>query len=241
MSDLQIFRNNDFGEIRTLEENGTVLFCGSDVAKALGYENARDALKRHCKGVVKHDTLTTKGNQEMSFIPEGDVYRRIVRSKLPSAEKFEHWVFDDILPSIRRTGGYIQGQDVLSPAELMAKALMVAQQTLAERDARISALTVENEIMFPKAQYFDALADRNTLTSIRETAKQFEIKERDFVAILIKKKFLYRDKKGKLMPYAGREGLFEVKECFNEKTQWSGTQTLITPKGREVFLKLFRS
>ena len=241
MNDLQIFRNNDFGEIRTLEENGTVLFCGSDVAKALGYENARDALKRHCKGVVKRDTITTKGNQEMSFIPEGDVYRLIVRSKLPSAEKFEHWVFDDILPSIRRTGGYIQGQDVLSPAELMAKALMVAQQTLAERDARISALTVENQILLPKAEYFDALADRNTLTSIRETAKQFEIKERDFVAILIKKKFLYRDKKGKLMPYAGREGRFEIKECFNEKTQWSGTQTLITPKGREVFLKLFRS
>ena len=128
-----------------------------------------------------------------------------------------------------------------SPDAIMQRALQIANARVKKLTADVSALTVERQILLPKAEYFDALADRNTLTSIRETAKQFEIKERDFVAILIKKKFLYRDKKGKLLPYAGREGLFEVKECFNERTQWSGTQTLITPKGREVFLKLFRS
>lgn len=128
-----------------------------------------------------------------------------------------------------------------SPDAIMQRALQIANARVKKLTADVSALTVERQILLPKAEYFDALADRNLLTSIRETAKQFEIKERDFVAILIKKKFLYRDKKGKLMPYAGREGLFEVKECFNGKTQWSGTQTLITPKGREVFLKLFRS
>ena len=118
----------------------------------------------------------------------------------------------------------------------MAKALMVAQKTLAEREARLSALTVENQIMAPKADYFDQLVERNTLTNFRETAKQLDIPPKKFVAFLLEKKYVYRDKKGKLLPYEQKNnGLFEVKECFNEKTQWSGTQTLVTPKGRETF------
>ena len=241
MNEMQIFTYNET-PVRTVMKDGEPWFVLKDVCEVLGVVNDRNVsarLDEDEKGVYQMDTLG--GTQKMAIINEPGLYNVILRSDKPQAKPFRKWVTAEVLPSIRRTGGYIQGQDVLSPAELMAKALMVAQQTLAERDARISALTVENQILQPKADYFDALADRNTLTSIRETAKQFEIKERDFVAILIKKKYLYRDKKGKLMPYAGREGLFEVKECFNEKTQWSGTQTLITPKGREVFLKLFRS
>lgn len=240
MQELKIFENPAFGQVRTVEENGKVLFCGTDVAKALGYSNPRDALRRHCKGVVKRDTLTDGGNQQVSFIPEGDIYRLAAKSELPGAEQFESWIFDEVIPSIRKNGGYIAGQTELSPEELMAQALMVAQKTLAERDARISALTVENQIMAPKAEYFDDLVDRNLLTSFRETAKQLEIKEKAFIAFLLEKKFIYRDKKGKLMPYAEKNnGLFEVKEYFNEKTQWSGTQTMITPKGRETFRLLY--
>ena len=124
----------------------------------------------------------------------------------------------------------------MSADELMAKALLVAQKTLAEREARISALTVENQILLPKAEYFDELVDRNLLTNFRETAKQLHIKQGDFIQFLLDKKYLYRDKRGKLLPYADKnDGLFEVKECFNDKTQWSGTQTLVTPKGRETF------
>ena len=124
----------------------------------------------------------------------------------------------------------------MSADELMAKALLVAQRTLAEREARISALTVDNQIMKPKADYFDELVDRKLLTNFRETAKQLNVKQRDFVQFLLDKKYLYRDNRGKLLPYADKNnGLFEVKECFNDKTQWSGTQTLITPKGRETF------
>lgn len=106
MQDLKVFENQDFGQVRTITEGDKTLFCGSDVAKALGYANPRKALSDHCKGVTKRDTLTQRGNQEMSFIPEGDVYRLIVRSKLPSAEKFEKWVFEEVLPSIRKTGTY---------------------------------------------------------------------------------------------------------------------------------------
>ena len=249
---LTVFNNADFGEIRTLEENGTVLFNGADVAKALGYSNPHDAISRHCKGVVKREVVSRTTNQhgvtteqtvEMSFIPEGDVYRLIARSKLPTAERFESWVFDEVLPSIRKNGGYIAGQETLSPEELMAKALLVAQKTIEEKNALISrtsvelsAVKVENEIMRPKAGYFDEVVDRNLLTNFRETAKELGIKPKTFVNFLIEKKYIYRDKRGKLLPYEDKnDGLFEVKECFNEKTQWAGTQTLVTPKGRETF------
>ena len=103
---LTVFNNADFGEIRTLEENGTVLFCGIDVATALGYSKPRNALATHCKGALKRGALTDGGIQEMSFIPEGDVYRLIARSKLPTAERFESWVFDEVLPAIRKNGEY---------------------------------------------------------------------------------------------------------------------------------------
>jgi len=107
MDGITVFRNQEFGKIRTAEENGKVLFSGSDVAKALGYSNDRDAINRHCKGVVKRDTLTAGGRQEITFITEGDVYRLITHSKLPAAEEFEHWVFDEVLPTIRKDGYYI--------------------------------------------------------------------------------------------------------------------------------------
>lgn len=104
-NELKIFNNEEFGEIRTATVNGKPYLVAKDVAVALGYVNPRDAILRHCKGVVKHDSYK-EGGQEIALIPEGDVYRLVVRSKLPSAEKFENWVFDEVLPSIRETGSY---------------------------------------------------------------------------------------------------------------------------------------
>ena len=106
MNEMTVFQNSEFGSVRTLEEDGKVLFCGNDVARALGYEVPRKALRDHCKGVLKRNTLTSGGNQQMSFIPESDVYRLAFQSKLPGAEKFTDWVTEEVLPSIRRTGGY---------------------------------------------------------------------------------------------------------------------------------------
>ncbi len=127
-------------------------------------------------------------------------------------------------------------RDWNSPEKVMSRALRYAEQELKKIKAINSELTVDNQIMAPKAAYFDELVDRNLLTNFRETAKQLEIPPKKFVSFLLAKKFIYRDKKGKLLPYEDKNsGLFEVKECFNEKTQWSGTQTLITPKGRETF------
>lgn len=109
---MQVFKNEEFGQVRVIDDGGKTLFCGADVAQALGYSNAPDALRRHCKGIVKRDTLTNGGTQSLSYIPEGDVYRLIVHSKLPSAEKFERWVFDNVLPMIRHIGGYVDDDEL---------------------------------------------------------------------------------------------------------------------------------
>lgn len=105
MNDLKIFNNAEFGQIRTVEINGKIYFVGKDIANALGYSNPRDAIARHCKGVVKHDSFK-EGGQEVALIPEGDMYRLITHSKLESAERFESWVFDEVLPAIRQHGYY---------------------------------------------------------------------------------------------------------------------------------------
>ena len=241
-----IFNNPEFGEVRTLEEDGKVLFCGSDVAKALGYSRPKDAISAHAKGAVKRRTLTSGGEQEMSFIPESDLYRLVFSSKLPTAEKFTEWVTAEVLPSIRKHGAYMT-QDTLEAAILNPDYLLKVVTALKDETDKRKALEVSNaalavdlEISRPKADYFDQLVERNTLTNFRETAKQLDTPPKKFVAFLLEKKYIYRDKKGKLLPYEQKNnGLFEVKECFNEKTQWSGTQTLVTPKGRETFRLLF--
>lgn len=238
-NNLITFNNPDFGEVRTLEENGSVLFGGTDVAKALGYSNPSKAVNDHCRCLTKryvpHPQAADK-HLEMIFIPEGDVYRLIVRSKLPTAERFERWVFDEVLPAIRKNGGYIAGQENMTAEELMAKALLMAKKTIDEKEAKLAKVTVQNAIMQPKADYFDELVERNTLTNFRETAKQLGVKQNEFIRFLLDKKYIYRDQRGKIMPYAKKnDGLFEVKECANDKTKWAGTQTLITPKGRETF------
>lgn len=121
MNELQIFNSDEFGEVRTIEIDGKPYFVGTDVAKALGYNNPRDAVSRHCKGVVKHDTPTSSGVQLMSYINEGDLYRLIMKSKLPSAEKFESWVMDEVLPTIRKTGSYQKPMTVAEQIQLLAQ------------------------------------------------------------------------------------------------------------------------
>lgn len=246
MNEIQIFNHPDFGEVRTITEDGNVLFCGSDVAKALGYAVPRKALFDHCKGVLKRNILTNGGEQGISFIPESDLYRLVFRSKLPSAEKFTDWVTSEVLPSIRKHGAYMTPETLQAAILNPDTMIQLCQQLKAEQDKNRaleianSRLAVDNQIMQPKADYFDELVERNTLTNFRETAKELGIPPKKFVDFLLNKKYIYRDKKGKLLPYeAKNNGLFEVKETFNEKTQWSGSQTLVTPKGRETFRLLY--
>lgn len=121
MNELQIFNSEEFGQVRTVEINGKPYFVGVDVAKALGYSNPRKAILDHCKGVTKRDTPTSSGVQLMSYINEGDLYRLIMKSKLPSAEKFESWVMDEVLPSIRKTGSYQKPMTLSEQIQLLAR------------------------------------------------------------------------------------------------------------------------
>ena len=140
MNKMQIFTSPAFGQVRTITEGGKTLFCGADIAKPLAYTRPSEAVARHCKGTLKRRILTNGGEQEMLFITEGDVYRLIARSNLPEAEKFERWIFDEVIPSIRRNGGYIAGQENMTDDELVAAALIVANRRIQERERRIASL-----------------------------------------------------------------------------------------------------
>lgn len=130
MNELQFFNSEEFGEIRTIEIDGKPYFVGTDVAKALGYNNPRDAVSRHCKGVVKRDTPTSSGIQSMSYINEGDLYRLIMKSKLPSAEKFESWVMDEVLPTIRKTGSYQKPLTTVEQIQVIATGFLDHEERL---------------------------------------------------------------------------------------------------------------
>lgn len=130
MNELQIFNSEEFGDIRTAEIDGKPYFVGTDVAKALGYNNPRDAVSRHCKGVVKRDTPTSSGIQSMSYINEGDLYRLIMKSKLPSAEKFESWVMDEVLPTIRKTGLYQKPLTTVEQIQVIATGFLDHEERL---------------------------------------------------------------------------------------------------------------
>lgn len=251
MNGIQIFKNEKFGSVRVIEGEDGPWFVGKDVAFILGYTNTRKAVRDHVDEEDRREEriVTPSGEQTAAVINESGVYSLILSSKLPSAKAFKRWITTEVLPAIRRTGGYMGRTEGLSDAEIMARALEISQRTISERNRRIgeleiqnSRLAVSNQVMKPKADYFDQLVDRNTLTNFRETAKQLNIPERQLIRFLMEKKYIYRDKKGKLMPYAAKNaGLFELKECLNEKTHWSGTQTLVTPKGRETFRLLWEA
>lgn len=238
MNELKTYTNPTFGSIRTLNIDREPWFVASDVCKALDIGNVSMAISRLDDDEKNTVSLTEgiPGNPNKTIVNEPGLYALVLSSRKPEAKAFKRWITHEVIPSIRKHGGYIAGQEAMTPEELMAKALMVAQKTIADRDARISALQVEVAVAQPKAAYFDELVDRNLLTGIRETAKELGIKQKVFVDFLLNKKYLHRSKSGKLTPTAGRgDGLFEMKECFNDKTSWAGTQVMVTPKGRETF------
>ena len=237
MNQMEIFKNPEFGSIRTFEQDGKVLFCGLDIAVALGYSNPRDALRRHCKGVVKRDTLTEGGPQQLSFIPEGDVYRLIVHSKLPSAERFERWVFDEVLPSIRKHGAYITREKLWEVATSPEAMMKLCSDLLAEREEN-AALREENAMLEGKAAFYDLFLDLKHSTNLRTTAKELVVPERRFVRFLLEQRFVYRAPSGNVLPYAkpANDGLFTVKDYCNHGH--TGSYTLVTPQGKLYFAQL---
>ena len=248
MSNIQIFNNPDFGEVRTLEENGAVLFCGSDVARALGYSNPRDALSRHCKGVVKRDTPTESGIQEMSFIQEPDLYRLVFSSKLPTAEKFTDWVTSEVLPTIRRHGMYATPDTVekmLADPDTTIKLLETIKQ---ERAARM-ALEAKAEADKPKVLFADAVSASHTSILVGDLAK---LLRQNGVEIGQNRLFSFLREKGYLCSQGERynlptqrsmdRGWFQVKETTINQPNGSVriTRTVkVTGKGQQYFINLF--
>ena len=176
---VMVFENSAFGNVRVIEENGKTLFCGSDVAKALGYSRPADAVTQHCKGSVKRRLPTAGGMQETKFITEGDVYRLVTHSKLPTAERFESWVFDEVIPSIRKHGAY------LTP-ETLSKAIADPQWSIAlltalkEEREKVSSLQEENAAQkqmlaeaAPKVRYCDVVLRSKGAVSISKIAKDY--------------------------------------------------------------------
>ena len=194
---------------------------------------------------VTNIVCTLGGNQTAWFLTEDGVYEVLMQSRKPIAKHFKKEV-KAVLKSIRKHGAYMTTetleQALLNPDTMIKLCMQLKeeQNKNGELQLKNAELTVNNQIMKPKADYFDELVERGTLTNFRETAKLFDVREKEFINFLIDKKYIYRDKKGKLVPYANKNnGLFATKETYNEKTDWSGTQTLITPKGRETFRLLY--
>jgi len=165
MNELQIFKNEEFGEVRTIEIDGKPYFVANDVARALGYTNPSKATNDHCKNaLIRRGNDSLGREQDFKFIPEGDIYRLIIRSNLPSAERFESWVFDEVLPSIRQTGGY-------QIPQTYAEAL----RQLADKAEQAERLAIENKEMKPKAEFFDAVTDSKTALPIGDVAKVLDM------------------------------------------------------------------
>lgn len=214
MNDIKIFENQEFGKVRALEIDGKPYFCAADVAKALGYSNCNDAVIRHCRAIVKCDTPISGKIQEVNYIPEGDVYRLIVRSKLPSAEKFEKWVFDEVLPSIRQTGGYQMGMP--QGKELLALAVLEAQKT-------IEAQNKDIERMKPKEIFADAVSASHTTILIGELAK---LLRQNGIDIGAKRLFAWMRDNGYLVKRQGTD--------YNTPTQKSVDLGVLTTKETTV-------
>lgn len=248
MNGIQIFNNPEFGEVRTMEEDGKVLFVASDVAKALGYKNTSKAINDHCKGVTKRYTLTEGGKQEMNVIPEGDVYRLVTHSKLPSAERFESWVFDDVLPSIRKHGAYATPDTIDKMLKSPDFGIRLLTELKKEQEKN-AAQAAELEAAKPKVIFADAVATSDTCILIGALAKLLkqngiDIGQKRLFAWMRENGYLIKSGNDKNMPTqrAMEMKLFEVKEGsyvdgngVNKTTR----TTKVTGKGQQYFINKF--
>lgn len=245
MNEIKIFSNHEFGEIRTVSIEGEPWLVGRDVAQALGYSNPRDAISKHVdmedKGVAKCDT--PGGTQDLTVINESGLYSLVLSSKLPGAKKFKRWVTSEVLPSIRKHGGYITGQEELSGEELMAKALLFAEAKIKEKDAQI------NE-MKPKALFADAVAASGNSILIGELAKMLR---QNGVDMGEKRLFAWLRDNGYLVKRKGTDynmptqksmemGLFQIKETVvNHASGYTSVNKTpkVTGKGQTYFVNKF--
>ena len=247
-NEIQIFNYNDH-EVRTVQKDGEPWFVLKDVCGILSIGNVADVYARldtDEKGVGQIDTLG--GRQNMSIINESGLYNVILRSDKPEAKPFRKWVTSEVLPSIRKHGAYMTQeklQEVLCNPDALFQIVSALKEESDKRKAleiQNSALAVDLAIAQPTADYFDDCMARGGLMNFRDTAKLLGMRQKEFIDNLLRDSYLYRDKRGRLLPYQKRNnGYLEVKEAFNNSSDWNGVQTLVTPKGREFFRSLYPS
>ena len=236
MNEIKRFEHEVFGSIRTVDSNGKILFCGKDIATALGYVNPTKAITTHCKGVSKMVIPTSGGKQRLNFIPEGDIYRLVIGSQLPEAEKFESWIFDEVIPQIRKTGGYIPVSNSMTDAEIMASALLIAQKTMQAKDNEILLANDKIRTLEPKANYCDMVLQASGLISVTVIAKDYGMSAIAFNSLLNKLKIQYK-KGDQWFLYAKYDGLGYTGSTTAKYEHTSGAEgvaihTKWTQKGR---------
>ncbi len=252
MNELHIFKSSEFGQVRTVTIDGEPWLVGKDIATALGYTNTRKALNDHVddedKGVTKCDTLG--GAQEMTIINESGLYSLVLSSKLPTAKKFKHWITSEVLPAIRRTGGYIANAETMTDAEIMSKALLIAKKTIENREQRIHSLEAETERMKPKEIFADAVSASNSSILIGDLAK---ILHGNGIKIGRGRLFSWMREHGFLIKQKGTSynmptqramelGLFRVKEGSYVDGKGNNIitkTTKVTGKGQQYFINKF--
>ena len=239
-NEMKIFKSEQFGAIRTMVDDQTheVLFNGKDVAMALGYVRPADALRIHCKGVCEIKTPSDGGPQKMKYIPEADIYRLVMSSKLPDAVRFQDWVCEEVLPQIRKTGGYIPIKNEDDEKTILAKALAICQRTLEQKDR---LLTQQK----PLVQFANALSGSNASIHVSEMAKLitengFEIGRTRLFTWLRNHGYIFKHTTEPIQEWVSR-GIFEVKATLVD-THHGAKETitpLITAKGQRYFLEIF--
>lgn len=228
MNEVQIFNNEEFGQVRIVEIEGKPYFVGKDVANALGYSNPRDAILRHCKGVVKHDNFK-EGGQLIALITEGDMYRLITHSKLESAERFEDWVFDEVLPAIRKHGIYATDNVIDNILNNPDFGIQLLTKLKEERVARVEAERKNAILMHVNKTY-----------TVTEIAKELGIKSAiQLNKILAEKKIQYQVN-GTWVMYSkySNLGYEEIKQEVLDSGRVIYHRR-ITQLGREFILQLF--
>lgn len=252
MNNIQIFNNPEFGQVRTVIIDDEPWFAGKDVAAALGYSNTKDALARHVDTDDKGGSriTTPSGTQEMTIINESGLYSLILSSKLPTAKKFKRWVTSEVLPAIRKTGGYIPAASDMSDEEIMAKALLIGKRTIEQQKERIKALEADKDRMRPKEIFADAVATSNTSILIGDLAKILKgnginIGQKRLFAWMRDHGFLIKQKCVSYNMPTQRSmemGLFQVKEgsyVGSDGTMKITRTTKVTGKGQQYFINIF--
>ena len=241
MNEIQTFSNIEFGEIRTIEVSNKPYFVGSDVAKVLGYKEPHKAISRHCKGGIKRTILTNGGNQELIVIPEGDVYRLIIKSKLPSAERFESWIMDEILPQIRKTGGYIPIKEEEPNEVFLARAVQVANETIKKKDEIIASQKKRIESLEETEKDWKLLMDCKGTFSINEIAHFIGIGEYKLFARMREIGILFKNENNDNVVY--EKPVHKGKFICVPAVAPDGTahlQTRVYPEGISYITKLLR-